>query len=151
MKTRKTFAEKAYKQTQLDASYTQERINTMLEELGISQVRITRLGSNYMVEFVVNMYKNEAPRKVRINVPIDGDYGDNERQKNSIFRVLYYNLKNRFVSVQNGLKEFEEEFLADLVVMVDGEEKRVGDIIAPRYKEMLKANQAPVFHITSGN
>lgn len=147
----KTFAEKAYKHTKLDASYTQERINQMLEELGISQIRITRNGRDYTVEFIVNLYKGESPRKVRINVPVgDVPEKNKEQQKNALFRVLFYNMKNRFVSVQNGLREFEEEFLSDLVVVVDGEEKRVGDIIAPRYKEMLKANQAPVFHITSG-
>ena len=147
----KTFADKAYKHTYLDASYTEQKINEMLEELGISQMRITRGASNYVVEFIVKMYEGESSRKVRINVPLE-EIGEKrgKRERDAMFRILYYNLKNRFVSVANGLREFEEEFLSDLVVMVDGQEQRVGDIIAPRYKEMLRDNKLPVFHITSG-
>ena len=147
----KTFADKAYKHTYIDASTTELKINGMLEELGISQMRVTRAASNYVVEFIVKMYEGEASRKVRINVPLQ-EIGEKrgKQERDAMFRILYYNLKNRFVSVANGLREFEEEFLSDLVVMVDGQEQRVGDIIAPKYKKMLRDNKTPVFHITSG-
>lgn len=137
----KTFAEKAYKHTALDASYTEKKINEMLEQLGISQMRMTRDGDDYVFEFIVNLYAGQPGRKVRINLPI-GDIAakterGREREKNAMFRVLYYNLKNRFVTVTNGLKEFDSEFLADLVVVHNGKEMRVADIILPEIKKQF--------------
>jgi len=115
---------------------------------------MTRDGLNYVFEFIVNMYKDQTPRKVRINVPLEDVSAKTEKgreqEKNALMRILYYSLKNRFVTVTNGLKEFEQEFLDDLVIMVDGKEQRVGDVIAPAYKQMLSENRTPVFHITSG-
>lgn len=137
----KTFAEKAYKQTHIDASATEAKIADMLLELGISQMRSTRDGDDYVFEFIVKMYEGQAPRKVRINVPILSGEAKTKRgmemQKNAMFRVLYYNLKNRFVTVTNGLKEFEDEFAMDLVVKVNGGEYRLGDILVPSIKKQL--------------
>lgn len=147
----RTFAEKAYQTTQLDFGYTQSKINDMLNELGINDVRITQEGLDYTVEFIVRMRHGESPRKVRINVPFNSNLGESmkkeKRRKNAIFRVLYYHLKDKFVAVQNGLKEFEEEFLADLVIVANGKEQRLGDILVPKYKEMLKSSKVAVFSI----
>lgn len=140
MKVKKTFAEKAYKLTKVDAEYTQAKIEEMLEDLGITSMRMTKVGGDYVVEFLVNLYHGQTPRKVRINVPID--YSDDlsgKRAKDAIFRVLFYNLKNRFVTVTNGLKEFEEEFAMDLVVNINGVEQRIGDIVLPAVKEQLSS------------
>jgi len=140
VKRSKTFAEKAYKLTKVDAEYTQTKIEEMLEQLGITSMSTSRIGGDYVVEFLVNLYHGQAPRKVRINVPIDD--GDDElsrkRLKDAIFRVLFYNLKNRFVTVTNGLKEFEEEFAMDMVVNINGHEQRLGDILVPAVKAQLE-------------
>ena len=148
----KTFAEKAYRYTKLDFVETQRRINEMLQDINITSIRYTQENDFYTVEFLVKLYENEGQRKVRINIPCDEEFGGNEKKnanrKNQLFRVLLYNLKNRFVSVANGLKEFDEEFLSDLVIMHEGKEVRVGDIIAPKYRELLGSGQSvPVLHI----
>lgn len=151
MKSKKTFAEKAYSTTQVEYSKTQVRIIDMLHELGIMNTRITQSGDDYVVEFLVSLRENEGARKVRINVPVV--YEDwmspkrREKERDKVFRVLYYNLKNRFVSVVNHLREFEEEFLNDLVIMNKGKEIRIGDLIAPKYKEMLKTGKVAVMHL----
>lgn len=150
-KNKKTFAEKAYTTTQVDYSQTQVRIIDMLHELGIMNTRITQSGDDYVVEFLVAMRKDENPRKVRINVPVSYEEWMTPkrriRERNKTFRVLFYNLKNRFVSVTNHLREFEEEFLSDLVIMNNGKEMRVGDLIAPRYKDLLKTDKVAVLHL----
>lgn len=138
----KTFAQKAYKHTHLDASYTEGKINEMLEELGISQMRWTRNGEDYVVEFIATLYPDQPGRKVRINVPL-GDIQaktetGKEQEKNAMFRILFYNLKNRFVTVTNGLKVFEDEFGMDLVVSVNGRERRLGDILLPEIQSQIK-------------
>ena len=153
-KKKKTFAERAYKNTHVDADYTQIQITKMLEQLGITNIRITREGTDYSIEFIVRMRHDENPRKIRMTVPFNTELGEDEmseeQRKNAIFRVLYWQLKSKFVSVQNNLKELEEEFLADLVISHNGREVRLGDIITPRYKEQLKHEKIAVFSIKSG-
>lgn len=150
-KDKRTFAEKAYSTTQVEYSQTQARIIDMLHSLGIMNTRITQSGDDYVVEFLVAMRPDENPRKVRINVPVNYEEWMKPkrrlRERDKTFRVLFYNLKNRFVSVSNHLREFEEEFLSDLVIMNKGVEMRVGDLIAPRYKEMLKTGKVAVMHL----
>lgn len=157
MKTKqpkKNFAEKAYRYTHIQAGQTQEKLTTMLNEIGITDVRITQQGLDYTIEFIVRMKHGEAPRKVRMNVPFNTELGEDirrqARRKDAIFRVLYWHIRDKFIAVQNGLKEFEEEFLADLVVMSKGQEIRLGDMLVPRYKEMLKDSKVAVFSIQSG-
>lgn len=152
MKKNKSFAEKAYRYTRIDAGMTQRRIEDMLAELGISNIRITRIGSDYTVEFIAQLKRDEHPRKVRMNIPIDSDLGEDdksqERQKNKIFRVLYWHLKSKFVSVQNGLKEFEAEFLDDIVIIHNGKEMRIGDVMVPEIKRQLMGSDRVLINIT---
>lgn len=146
---KKTFAEKAYQSTTVESSKTQEKIEKMLEELGIRDIRFTKHDGNYIVEFLVNLYEGENARKVRINIPIeDTEKHGGDRNKEQIYRVLFHNLKNRFVSVVNGLKVFDDEFLADLVIIHEGKEVRIGDVLAPQYKKLIKNSAIPVLHIT---
>ena len=147
----KTFAEKAYKHTAVDFHTTQGKIVDMLAEINIHDVRITQHGEDYSIEFLVKMQQLESPRKVRMNVPFFSELGEgirkSQQRKNTIFRVLYHHLKDKFVAVSNGLKEFEEEFLADLVIISNGKEQRLGDVIVPRYKKQLKDQKVAVISI----
>lgn len=150
-KDTKSFAEKAYMTTQLDYGYSQQRIIEMMNELGITDVRITQVGNDFMLEFMARLRHQEAPRMVRINIPYTPELEDTDKQKqrkkNILFRVLFYHLKDKFVAINRGLKEFEEEFLADLVVEENGEQKRLGDILVPKYKKMLKEREVAIFRI----
>lgn len=148
---KRTFADKAYTKTTVEYQDTQARIVKMLEQLNINGVRFTKLDDNWTIEFLVYLRENENARKVQIKIPIDSNYDDrymNEDQKvNQLFRVAFHNLKNRFVSVTNGLKEFEDEFLSDLVIIHNGKEVRIGDILAPQYQSLIKSSSVPVLHL----
>jgi len=153
MKKGKSFAEKAYKTTRLDYGYTQTKIQEMLGEIGINNVRITKLENEYKVEFIVKLFRDQAPRKVMINIPLDEVEKESSKKRSkrvdALFRVLYYHLKNRFVAIQNGLREFDEEFASDIVVIVNGKEQRLGDIIVPEIKRQLKASEKVVLKLTN--
>jgi len=150
-----TFADKAYKTTRLDYGYTQEKIMEMMSDIGILKVRIEEEGEDFVLEFMARLRHNEAERMVRINIPHTPELEDTIRQaqnkKNVIFRVLFYHLKDKFIAINRGLKEFEEEFLADLVVEENGEMKRLGDILVPKYKNMLRQGNKAVFKIKEGS
>jgi hypothetical protein len=157
MRTRKrklTFAQKAYLTTKVPAGNTRAQIEKMLEGLNITETRITKVGSDYTVEFLVKMNTQEFPRKIKIDVPINSELGEDlktaEKKKNMVFRVLYWHLRNKFIAVAKGLKEFEEEFMSDLVIKVGKDEVRLGDIILPKYKAQLKNHAVAVFAIDSG-
>jgi hypothetical protein len=128
-------------------------MEAMLEELGIDKLRITQDGSDYVVEFIAKLSHDQAARKIRINVPINVPLGADarriKRQKDMVFRVLYYHLKNRFVTIANGLREFDEEFASDIVMVINGQEQRLGDIIVPKIKEQLRADDKVVLKITN--
>jgi len=150
-----TFADKAYKTTRLDYGYTQEKIMEMMADIGILKVSIEKEGNDFVLEFMAKLRYNEAERMVRMNIPYTPELEDTIRQaqnkKNVIFRVLFYHLKDKFIAINRGLKEFEEEFLADLVVEENGEMKRLGDILVPKYKNMLKQGNKAVFKIKEGS
>lgn len=152
-KVYRNFAEKAYKSTQLDHGYTEAKIRGMLMELGINDIRITQVGNDYHLEFLVKLQFNEAPRKVRIDIPFTPELEDTvkqkKRKKDALFRVAFYHLKDKFVAVYNGLKEFEEEFLADLVIVHEGREQRLGDVIVPKYKAQLKNSKVAILKISN--
>ena len=150
-----SFADKAYKTTRLDYRYTQEKIMDMMEQSGILKVRIEKEGEDFVLEFMAKLRHNEAERMVRMNIPYTPELEDTVRQaqnkKNVLFRVLFYHLKDKFIAINRGLKEFEEEFLADLVIEDNGVMKRLGDVIAPKYKAMLRHSNKAVFKIKAGN
>ena len=144
----KTLVERAYKRTNLEASYSKGKIEKMLNELGITDIRFTQSGNDHQVEFMVRMQFNEFPRKVRINIPVDEMIKKNKEQtSNFLFRVLYHHLKEKFVAIKSGLKEFEEEFLADIVIMHEGKEMRLGDVLTPRIKNQLKNSPITVLSL----
>jgi len=150
-----SFADKAYKTTRLDYRYTQDKIMDMMGQIGILKVRIEEEGEDYVLEFMAKLRHNEAERLVRMNLPHTPELEDTIKQaqnkKNVLFRVLFYHLKDKFIAINRGLKEFEEEFLADLVVEDNGEMKRLGDIIVPKYKNMLKQGDRAIFKIKEGS
>ena len=125
----------------------------MLNDIGIHDIRITNENDDYSLEFMVKLKHNEFARKVRINIPFTTELRDTirkkEQRKRVLFRILFYHLKDKFVAISNGLKEFEEEFLSDLVVIADGKERRLGDIIVPQYKHQLKTNKIAILNITN--
>jgi len=149
-KPKKNFAQKAYTGTEVSAEMTQVNIVKMLEALGISETRVTSAGNQYTVEFVAKLQHDESPRKVRINVPLD-TVGDEEmseeHKKDVVFRVFYWHLKNRFVAINRGLKEFESEFLDDIVIVYQGKEVRIGDIRVPEIKRQLKGSDKVLLSI----
>jgi len=152
---KKTFAEKAYQGTSVDKERSQTKIQRMLEELGITDVRFTRVGDNHTVEFIVRLQRDEHPRKVRMdllfnNAELDDDELRHGHRENVLFRQFYWHIRNKFIAIYAGLKEFEEEFLADLIIFADGKEQRLGDVIVPQYKHQLKSSKVAIMRLAVG-
>jgi len=151
MKTIKSWANKAYKSTQVNWAKTQAGIYKMLGELGIYQIRFTNLKDKFALEFLVELEEGKKPRAVRIICPIKYQ-GEDEvkrtRELNIVHRILFNHLKAKFIAIQSGLTEFEEEFMAHLLITDNkGNSKTIGDLMLPQYKKAIEGGQSGDFKL----
>lgn len=140
-----TWAKNAYKGTDVHWAKTQSQIYKLLGELGVYEIRFTNLRDKFALEFLISLGQEEKPRAVRITVPVKTSTQDeNRREKelNSIHRILLHHLKAKFVSVAAGLTEFEQEFMAHLVVIdKNGNSSTMGELLLPQYKQGLESGE----------
>lgn len=145
------WAGKAYKSTQVNWARSQAQVYKMLGELGIYEIRFTNIKAKFILEFIVQVKENEKPRAVRIIVPISYQ-GDNEKERekelNIVHRILLNHLKAKFVAVQTGLSEFEEEFMAHLLITdKNGNSRTMGEMVLPQYKKAIEEGKGRDFKL----
>jgi hypothetical protein len=151
MKLIKSWANKAYKSTQVNWAKTQAGIYKMLGELGIYQIRFTNLKDKFALEFLVELKEDEKPRAVRIIVPIK--YSGNDEIKrtkelNIVHRILFNHLKAKFIAIQAGLTEFEEEFMAHLLITdKNGNSRTMGEVLLPQYTKTIEDGKGKDFKL----
>jgi len=151
MKTKKSWANKAYKSTQVNWTKSQASIYKMLGELGIYQIRFTNLKDKFALEFLVVLEEGKKPRAVRIIVPIKyrgEDEVKRTKELNIVHRILFNHLKAKFIAVQTGLTEFEEEFMAHLLITdKNGNSTTIGDLMLPQYRKQLEEGKSKDFKL----
>src|SRR3990167_5165183 len=133
------WAKGAYRDTDIHWSKSQGKIHQMLGDLGIYEIRFTNLKDKFVLEFLAQVNENEKPRAVRIGLPLQNNTDDErkrERELNIVHRILFNHLKAKFVSIQCGLMEFEQEFMAHLVIQDGkGNSRTMGEMLLPEYKK----------------
>lgn len=135
----------AYKGTDMHWSRSQPEIYKMLAELGIYQIRFTNMKDRFALEFLVETEGGEKPRAVRIVVPLKY-HGDDEKQRtkelNIVHRILKNHLKAKFVAVGTGLNEFEQEFMAHLIITDKaGNSTTMGEALLPQYHKNIESGE----------
>jgi len=117
---------KAYKQTKVPVSRSQEGIRKILRKYGVVGYQFTdNLEDNTVVLRFVKRVEG-TPRTVQITLATE----NNEQQA---YRALYYWLKSQLEAVDFGLLSFEHVFLAHFEWVLDsGERTTIGDMILPR-------------------
>lgn len=142
---------RAYKTTSVNWAKSQSAIYKLLGELGIYEIRFTNLKNKFALEFLVQINQEEKPRAVRIIVPIKyagEDQTKRERELNIVHRILFNHLKAKFVAVQTGLTEFEEEFMAHLVITDNkGNSRTIGETLLPQYKKAIDEGKGGDFKL----
>lgn len=144
------WAKNAYKSTGVHWSKTQAQIYKLLGELGVYEIRFTNLKDKFALEFLISLGE-EKPRAVRIIVPVihsTDDENRREKELNSIHRILFYHLKAKFVAVCAGLTEFEQEFMAHLVIQDNkGNSTTIGEMLLPQYKKAIESGEQKEFKL----
>lgn len=148
------WANKAYKTTSVNWAKSQSAIYKLLGELGIYEIRFTNLKQKFALEFLVQIGEEEKPRAVRIIVPIKytgEDDGKRQRELNIVHRILFNHLKAKFIAIQTGLTEFEEEFMAHLLITDNqGNSKTIGEVMLPQYKKAIDDGKGGEFKLLGG-
>jgi hypothetical protein len=134
-----------YADTTSDPEKTIGDINRMLQKYGIKEYQWTTLWDKARVELRFGI-EVEGGRKVGIKVvppafartrrTWNAKLGRNEKivapNWAQSLRCLHYWLKAKVEAVAYGLREVEEEFLSDIIVLLPtGEETTVGEAIRP--------------------
>ncbi len=141
----------AYKTTDVHWAKTQSEIYKKLGELGIYEIRFTNVKDKFALEFLVHVTPDGKPRAVRIIVPLKYQGADERKRTqelNIVHRILLNHLKAKFVAVGTGLAEFEEEFMAHLVITdKNGNSTTLGEMLLPQYRQGIESGQNPEFRL----
>jgi len=122
---------KEYKNTGVNWAKSQAQIMQLLESRDIEETRFTNLSYETMKRAGLGMLDGTSAIMLEFFRPTelsDGVAGTipiriiipnipaNEQKKNQAYRVLYWYLKSKFVGVETGLFEFEQEFMAHIAL-----------------------------------
>ena len=122
---------KNYKNTSIDWTKSQGEIIKLLEKRGINETRFTNLSYETMKNSGVNMKKDTCAIMLEFMKPIqlEGGVGgilpikiiipnipNNEKLKKQAYRIFWHYLKNKFIGIDAGLIEFEQEFMPHIAL-----------------------------------
>lgn len=143
-----SWLQNAYQGTQVNWVKSQQAIMKILGDVGIEQIRFTNLADKHVLEFVVKE-EGKIPRGVRIATPLHAKATDNPEKRNKelniIHRILFNHLKAKFLAIASGLTEFEQEFMAHLIIKgKDGRETTMGESLLPAYHKHIEGGDAPL-------
>jgi hypothetical protein len=138
-----TWIKGAYQTTSVYWGKTQGQLMVMLEQIGIQQVRFTSLPDRFVLEFVSVPKEKGIPRGVRIVVPLVNRPSDQNDKRNKelnvIHRIVFNHLKAKFIAIESGITEFEQEFMAHLIIKdKNGRDTTIGETILPQYNKNIQ-------------
>lgn len=122
---------KNYKNTSIDWTRSQGEIIKLLEERGISETRFTNLSFRTMKKAGINMGEDTCAVMLEFMKPIELDGGirgilpikiiipnipNDEKLKKQAYRIFWHYLKNKFIGIDAGLIEFEQEFMPHIAI-----------------------------------
>jgi hypothetical protein len=143
----------AYRGTDVHWSKSQTEIYKMLNELGIYDIRFTNLKEKFVLEFLITVIDGEKPRAVRITSHLKelADENKRTRELNIVHRMLVAHIKAKFLAIGRGLTEFEQEFMAHLVITdKSGNSRTIGEALLPQYRDNLESGDNKDFRLGDG-
>ena len=147
-----SWIENAYKGTNVYWGKSQADIMTMLQQIGIEQIRFTSMPDRFVLEFMAKIDERSIPKAVRIITPLRTNTKDNpdarNKELNIVHRIMLNHLKAKFVAIGKGLTEFEQEFMAHLVITdKQGKSTTMAEALLPQYEKNLIDKTIPQFNL----
>ena len=153
----KVWKSKAYKNTKVDYVKSQVCISKLLNLNGIKDIQHSSYQDKAQIMFIKELKIEDKTMKVgvKISVPEVSD-----KNKNQLYRALFYYLKAKFESLTFGfVEEYNEAFVKEFMpyLIADKQGRTIADIILPKlgnaisytknggqlYLEELKDDEAP--------
>ena len=122
---------KNYKNTSVDWTKSQGEIIKILEARGIVETRFTNLSSATMRKAGIDMEEDTCAIMLEFMKPITLDGGIagtlpikmiipnipmDDKLKKQAYRIFWHYLKNKFIGIDSGLMEFEQEFMPHIAI-----------------------------------
>jgi viroplasmin and RNaseH domain-containing protein len=144
-------AKAPFADTTVPADKSRAKIDSLLQEYGVEAVRWERMGDSMTLSIGVETEIDGNPRKLVLKFTPppcyterklwDENTGKAVKQKAvnmaQSMRVLYHYLKIKLAIVAWGVKKFEEEFLAEIIVETPQGPARLIDALKARAPELL--------------
>src|SRR3990167_7524162 len=107
--TRKIWKSKAYKGTKVDYVKSQVSISKLLNQNGIKDIQHTAQQDKAQIIFMKELKVENKMTKVGVKISIPEV---SEKNKNQLYRALFYYLKAKFESLTFGfVEEYNEAFV----------------------------------------
>ena len=137
---KKIWKSRAYRDTKVDSSKTESDIGKLLKKYGINERQFTDRGDKAEFTFLKDMKVETGIVKVGVKIVIPNI---TDKNRNQLYRALFYYLKAKFESLDFGFVEehqeaFVKEFLPYLIVDKSG--RTVTDLIIPKLHEAMRSS-----------
>ncbi len=135
--TKKIWKSKAYKNTKVDYNKSQSAIGKLLYDNGIVDKQFTDTSDKTEMVFLKTLEVEGKKMKigVKINIP-----DVTEKNRNQLYRALFYYLKAKFESLTFGfVEEYNEAFVKEFMpyLITDKQGKTVADMILPKFNKAI--------------
>jgi len=134
----KVWKSKAYKNTKVDYVKSQVCISKLLNQNGIKDVQHSSFQDRAQIVFIKELKVEDKMMKVgvKISVPEVSD-----KNKNQLYRALFYYLKAKFESLTFGfVEEYNEAFVKEFMpyLIADKQGRTVADIVLPKLGKAIE-------------
>ena len=134
---KKLWKSKAYKNTKVDYAKSQIGINKLLNNNGIKDIQHSSFEDKVRILFIKELKVENKLMKVGVKIEIPEV---EERNKNQLYRALFYYLKAKFESLTFGfVEEFNEAFVKEFMpyLIADKQGRTVADIVLPKLNNAI--------------
>ena len=133
----KIWKSKAYKNTKVDYVKSQVSISKLLNLNGIKDVQHSSIQDRVQIVFIKDLKVEDKMMKVgvKIQVPEVSD-----KNKNQLYRALFYYLKAKFESLTFGfVEEYNEAFVKEFMpyLIADKQGRTIADIVLPKFNNAI--------------
>lgn len=128
---------KAYKKTKVNYAKSQMKINKLLADNGIVDSQHSNFQGKAQIVFIKELEVENKNMKVGVKISIPDV---TEKNRNQLYRALFYYLKAKFESLTFGfVEEYNEAFVKEFMpyLIADRQGRTVADIILPKLNNAI--------------
>lgn len=132
---------KAYKNTKVDYIKSQVKINQILNKNGIYEIQHTQLDGKFQIAFLKIIEFEGKKTKIGVKIVIPNPC---EKDRNQLYRALFYYLKVKFESLTFGfVEEYNEAFVKEFMpyLVLDRSGKSLGETLLVNLDKALENTQ----------